>query len=128
MVRTSGKELFSMPPAPHPVSHPADLFAESLQCKVDCEANLTPNVGGYFVEKFVATMYHYLQFAYYKCEPPGGLRGQGERCTGSIAESWGAVPRNPNRGPWAMGGKAGGGQVRGGDREQPQGRIRGSLG
>lgn len=44
----------------------ADLFAESLQCKVDCETNLTPNVGGYFVEKFVATMYHYLQFAYYK--------------------------------------------------------------
>ncbi|XP_006776801.1 PREDICTED: synaptonemal complex protein SC65 [Myotis davidii] len=44
----------------------ADIFAESLQCKVDCEANLTPNVGGYFVEKFVATMYHYLQFAYYK--------------------------------------------------------------
>ncbi|XP_012658345.1 endoplasmic reticulum protein SC65 [Otolemur garnettii] len=25
-----------------------------------------PNVGGYFVDKFVATMYHYLQFAYYK--------------------------------------------------------------
>lgn len=44
----------------------ADLFAESLQCKVDCEANLTPNVGGFFVDKFVATMYHYLQFAYYK--------------------------------------------------------------
>uniref|UniRef100_A0A8C5LAC6 Endoplasmic reticulum protein SC65 n=1 Tax=Jaculus jaculus TaxID=51337 RepID=A0A8C5LAC6_JACJA len=44
----------------------ADLFSESLQCKVDCEANLTPNVGGYFVDKFVATMYHYLQFAYYK--------------------------------------------------------------
>ncbi|XP_054170699.1 endoplasmic reticulum protein SC65 isoform X4 [Homo sapiens] len=43
-----------------------NLFAESLQCKVDCEANLTPNVGGYFVDKFVATMYHYLQFAYYK--------------------------------------------------------------
>lgn len=39
-----------------------------LQCKVDCETELTPNVGGYFVEKFVATMYHYLQFAYYKCE------------------------------------------------------------
>lgn len=51
---------------------PPDLFAESLQCKVDCEANLTPNVGGFFVEKFVATMYHYLQFAYYKCEPPSG--------------------------------------------------------
>ncbi|XP_038183703.1 endoplasmic reticulum protein SC65 [Arvicola amphibius] len=44
----------------------ADLFAESLQCKVDCETNLIPNVGGYFVDKFVATMYHYLQFAYYK--------------------------------------------------------------
>ncbi|XP_051850446.1 endoplasmic reticulum protein SC65 [Antechinus flavipes] len=44
----------------------ADRFAESLQCKVDCETNLTPNVGGYFVDKFVATMYHYLQFAYYK--------------------------------------------------------------
>lgn len=38
---------------------------------MDCETNLTPNVGGYFVEKFVATMYHYLQFAYYKCELPG---------------------------------------------------------
>ena len=44
---------------------------------MDCETNLTPNVGGYFVEKFVATMYHYLQFAYYKCELPGGL-GVGE--------------------------------------------------
>lgn len=53
-----------------------DLFAESLQW-VDCEANLTPNVGGYFVEKFVATMYHYLQFAYYRCEPPGGLGARG---------------------------------------------------
>nr|XP_060636983.1 endoplasmic reticulum protein SC65 [Anolis sagrei ordinatus] len=44
----------------------ADHFVEVLQCKVDCEADLIPNVGGYFVEKFVATMYHYLQFAYYK--------------------------------------------------------------
>ncbi|KAM9112477.1 endoplasmic reticulum protein SC65 [Pangshura tecta] len=44
----------------------ADHFVDVLQCKVDCEADLTPNVGGYFVEKFVATMYHYLQFAYYK--------------------------------------------------------------
>ena len=26
-----------------------------------------PNVGGHFVEKFVATIYHYLQYAYYKC-------------------------------------------------------------
>lgn len=53
-----------------------------LQCKVDCETELTPNVGGYFVEKFVATMYHYLQFAYYKREcqreqgtVPGGHPG-----------------------------------------------------
>ncbi|XP_041318913.1 endoplasmic reticulum protein SC65 isoform X1 [Pyrgilauda ruficollis] len=44
----------------------ADHFVSVLQCKVDCETELTPNVGGYFMEKFVATMYHYLQFAYYK--------------------------------------------------------------
>ncbi|NWH58624.1 SC65 protein, partial [Geococcyx californianus] len=43
-----------------------DHFVSVLQCKVDCETELTPNVGGFFVEKFVATMYHYLQFAYYK--------------------------------------------------------------
>lgn len=61
---------------------------------MDCEANLTPNVGGYFVEKFVATMYHYLQFAYYKCELPGGLGGggRGEGDTESTAlgasQSW----------------------------------------
>lgn len=50
---------------------------------MDCEANLTPNVGGYFVEKFVATMYHYLQFAYYKCEPPGGLGARGSTALGA---------------------------------------------
>ncbi|XP_036400449.1 endoplasmic reticulum protein SC65-like [Megalops cyprinoides] len=44
----------------------ADLYKEALKCKVKCEDRLMPNVGGYFVEKFVATMYHYLQFAYYK--------------------------------------------------------------
>ncbi|XP_059203588.1 endoplasmic reticulum protein SC65 [Centropristis striata] len=44
----------------------ADLFTDVLKCKVKCEENLTPNVGGFFVEKFVATMYHYLQFSYYK--------------------------------------------------------------
>ncbi|NXF41532.1 SC65 protein, partial [Nyctibius bracteatus] len=44
----------------------AEYYKAVLQCKVDCETELTPNVGGYFVEKFVATMYHYLQFAYYK--------------------------------------------------------------
>ena len=47
---------------------PADLYTEVLKCKVKCEVNLTPSVGGFLVEKFVATMYHYLQFAYYKCE------------------------------------------------------------
>ncbi|XP_062893519.1 endoplasmic reticulum protein SC65-like [Mobula hypostoma] len=44
----------------------AELFLETLKCKAKCAQNLTPNVGGFFVEKFVATMYHYLQFAYYK--------------------------------------------------------------
>ncbi|XP_063815908.1 endoplasmic reticulum protein SC65 [Pseudophryne corroboree] len=44
----------------------ADHLADALECKVECESSLTPNVGGYFVQKFVATMYHYLQFAYYK--------------------------------------------------------------
>ncbi|XP_053299364.1 endoplasmic reticulum protein SC65 [Pleuronectes platessa] len=44
----------------------ADLYTDMLKCKVKCEAHLTPNVGGFVVEKFVATMYHYLQFSYYK--------------------------------------------------------------
>ncbi|XP_036864542.1 cartilage-associated protein isoform X2 [Manis javanica] len=44
----------------------ADHYIEVLQCKIQCEENLTPVIGGYPVEKFVATMYHYLQFAYYK--------------------------------------------------------------
>lgn len=44
----------------------ADLYTDVLKCKVKCEETLTPNVGGFFVEKFVATMYHYLQFSYYK--------------------------------------------------------------
>ncbi|XP_040047959.2 endoplasmic reticulum protein SC65 [Gasterosteus aculeatus] len=44
----------------------ADFFTDVLKCKVKCEENLTPSVGGFFVEKFVATMYHYLQFSYYK--------------------------------------------------------------
>ncbi|NXV27779.1 CRTAP protein, partial [Rissa tridactyla] len=41
-------------------------YIEVLACKVQCESNLTPIIGGFVVEKFVATMYHYLQFAYYK--------------------------------------------------------------
>ncbi|XP_038623640.1 cartilage-associated protein [Tachyglossus aculeatus] len=44
----------------------ADHYIEVLECKLKCEDSLTPVVGGYVVEKFVATMYHYLQFAYYK--------------------------------------------------------------
>lgn len=44
----------------------ADVYRDILKCKLKCEENLMPNVGGYFVEKFVATIYHYLQFAYYK--------------------------------------------------------------
>uniref|UniRef100_A0A8C9FBY7 Endoplasmic reticulum protein SC65 n=1 Tax=Pavo cristatus TaxID=9049 RepID=A0A8C9FBY7_PAVCR len=43
-----------------------DHYIEVLACKVQCESNLTPIIGGFVVEKFVATMYHYLQFAYYK--------------------------------------------------------------
>ncbi|CAB1458140.1 unnamed protein product [Pleuronectes platessa] len=44
----------------------ADHYIEVLDRKVRCESDLTPVVGGFVVEKFVATMYHYLQFAYYK--------------------------------------------------------------
>ncbi|KAK2893576.1 endoplasmic reticulum protein SC65 [Channa argus] len=44
----------------------ADLYTDVLKCKVKCEEHLTPSVGGFLVEKFVATMYHYLQFSYYK--------------------------------------------------------------
>ncbi|XP_053323140.1 cartilage-associated protein [Spea bombifrons] len=44
----------------------ADHYIEVLKCKIKCETQLTPVIGGYVVEKFVATMYHYLQFAYYK--------------------------------------------------------------
>ncbi|XP_041671802.1 endoplasmic reticulum protein SC65-like [Cheilinus undulatus] len=44
----------------------AGIFIETLRCQLKCEENLKPNVGGFFVEKFVATIYHYLQYAYYK--------------------------------------------------------------
>lgn len=65
-----------------------------LQCKVDCETELTPNVGGYFVEKFVATMYHYLQFAYYKRECQPGAGGG--------AHPWGVLvsPTSPSVSPF----------------------------
>lgn len=45
-----------------------DHYIEVLERKVTCESDLTPVVGGFVVEKFVATMYHYLQFSYYKCK------------------------------------------------------------
>uniref|UniRef100_A0A8D0GU87 Cartilage associated protein n=1 Tax=Sphenodon punctatus TaxID=8508 RepID=A0A8D0GU87_SPHPU len=44
----------------------ADHYIEVLECKLKCEGDLTPIIGGFVVEKFVATMYHYLQYAYYK--------------------------------------------------------------
>uniref|UniRef100_A0A3Q2P8A7 Prolyl 3-hydroxylase family member 4 (inactive) n=1 Tax=Fundulus heteroclitus TaxID=8078 RepID=A0A3Q2P8A7_FUNHE len=44
----------------------ADVYIDMLKCKIKCEEHLKPNVGGHFVENFVPTLYHYLQFAYYK--------------------------------------------------------------
>uniref|UniRef100_A0A3Q4MYD4 Prolyl 3-hydroxylase family member 4 (inactive) n=1 Tax=Neolamprologus brichardi TaxID=32507 RepID=A0A3Q4MYD4_NEOBR len=41
-------------------------YIDTLRCKLRCEENLTPNIGGYFVVRFVPTVYHYLQYAYYK--------------------------------------------------------------
>lgn len=46
----------------------ADVYVETLRCKLRCEDDLKPSVGGYFIESFVATLYHYLQYAYYKCK------------------------------------------------------------
>ncbi|MEQ2209896.1 hypothetical protein XENOCAPTIV_005533, partial [Xenoophorus captivus] len=46
----------------------AEVYIDTLKCKIQCEENLMPNVGGYFVENFVPTIYHYLQYAYYKCK------------------------------------------------------------
>ncbi|KAM3592084.1 uncharacterized protein V6R79_012376 [Siganus canaliculatus] len=48
-----------------------DVYIDTLKCKLKCEEHLMPNVGGYFVEKFVATIYHYLQYAYYKLNDGG---------------------------------------------------------
>ncbi|KAM4716367.1 cartilage-associated protein-like [Anableps anableps] len=44
----------------------AEVYIDTLKCKIKCEENLMPTVGGYFVENFVPTIYHYLQYAYYK--------------------------------------------------------------
>lgn len=43
-----------------------DAYISILRCKLECEDYLMPNVGGYFVQNFVANIYHYLQYAYYK--------------------------------------------------------------
>ncbi|KAJ0060359.1 hypothetical protein NL108_010136, partial [Boleophthalmus pectinirostris] len=43
-----------------------DVYVEILKCKLNCEENLKPNVGGFFVENLLSTIYHYLQYAYYK--------------------------------------------------------------
>lgn len=58
----SGNFFFSLSP------FTADHYIEVLERKVNCEKDLTPVIGGFVVENFVATMYHYLQFAYYKRE------------------------------------------------------------
>eukprot|EP00066_Takifugu_rubripes_P000647 XP_003961304.1 PREDICTED: synaptonemal complex protein SC65-like [Takifugu rubripes] len=44
----------------------SDAYINILKCKLKCEEYLMPNVGGYFVQNFVANIYHYLQYAYYK--------------------------------------------------------------
>uniref|UniRef100_A0A672F918 Prolyl 3-hydroxylase family member 4 (inactive) n=1 Tax=Salarias fasciatus TaxID=181472 RepID=A0A672F918_SALFA len=44
----------------------ADVLIDVLRCQLKCEDDLIPNVGGYFVENFMATLYHYLQYSYYK--------------------------------------------------------------
>ncbi|XP_072311763.1 endoplasmic reticulum protein SC65-like [Eucyclogobius newberryi] len=43
-----------------------DVYVEILKCELKCEDKLKPSVGGFFVEKFLSTIYHYLQYAYYK--------------------------------------------------------------
>lgn len=58
-----------------------------LKCKVKCEENLTPSVGGFFVEKFVATMYHYLQFSYYKCKNDAHLHILAFECI-TLSKHW----------------------------------------
>ncbi|XP_034070291.1 endoplasmic reticulum protein SC65-like [Gymnodraco acuticeps] len=83
----------------------ADEYVDVLCCKLKCEENLMPNVGGYFVEKFVATMYHYLQYAYYKLndgrsalpcaysyflfEPEDQVMKQNLQYYGAYSEQWG---------------------------------------
>lgn len=46
---------------------PPDVSLHVLRCKLKCEDYLMPNIGGHFVQNFVANIYHHLQYSYYKC-------------------------------------------------------------
>ncbi|XP_042363389.1 endoplasmic reticulum protein SC65-like [Plectropomus leopardus] len=86
----------------------ADAYFDVLRCKLKCEETLMPNVGGYFVEKFVATIYHYLQYAYYKLndgrsalpcaysyflfEPEDQVMRQNLQYYRAYSEQWGLQP------------------------------------
>ncbi|XP_056286712.1 endoplasmic reticulum protein SC65-like [Pseudoliparis swirei] len=86
----------------------ADIYVGALHCKVKCEENLRPNVGGYFVDKFVPTIYHYLQYAYYKLndgrsaspcaysyflfEPEDQVMKQNLQYYRAYSEQWGLQP------------------------------------
>ncbi|XP_064835154.1 cartilage-associated protein-like [Oncorhynchus masou masou] len=62
-------ECLSTPPSQVSLSfYPSisDTHTHTLERKVRCKAERTPVVGGFIVEKFVASMYHYLQFTHYK--------------------------------------------------------------
>ncbi|XP_060884838.1 endoplasmic reticulum protein SC65-like [Labrus mixtus] len=88
----------------------AEVFDEVLQCQLKCEGNLKPNVGGFFVEKFVATIYHYLQYAYYKMndgcsavpcaysyflfEPEDQVMKQNLQYYEAYSEQWGLQPEH----------------------------------
>ncbi|CAJ1080991.1 endoplasmic reticulum protein SC65-like [Xyrichtys novacula] len=88
----------------------ADLFTGILQCQLKCEENLMPNVGGFFVDKFLATVYHYLQYAYYKLndgrnavpcaysyalfEPEDRVMKQNLQYYEAYSEQWGLQPEH----------------------------------
>ncbi|XP_034563985.1 endoplasmic reticulum protein SC65-like [Notolabrus celidotus] len=88
----------------------ADVLFDVLQCKLKCEENLMPNVGGFFVEKFLATVYHYLQYAYYKMndgrsavpcaysyvlfEPEDQVMKQNLQYYKAYSEQWGLSPEH----------------------------------
>ncbi|XP_074518759.1 endoplasmic reticulum protein SC65-like [Halichoeres trimaculatus] len=88
----------------------ADVLIAVLQCKLKCEENLRPNVGGFFVEKFLSTVYHYLQYAYYKMndgvravpcahsyvllEPEDRVMKQNLQYYEAYSEQWGLQPEH----------------------------------